>query len=147
MLYWVIKKISLTFESGRNGCEELLSRIIGIIRLLRLCRNSVKISVVIHELKLFRYIIGIDSFPRKQWGCLALPITKSFNFSLPVIFDPTRTEIRSLLFLPVLNFFPFKVYDLSGSIRQNKPNSSPLKISSGLKSWVNSSNFELTHWL
>ncbi len=93
-----------------------------------------KISVVIHKVLLLRYMIGSGSLPRKQRGSLAFPITIYLSFSLPVMLAQIKTETLSLslLILPALNFFPLIKNDLLGGMRQNSPNSSPLKMSSGL---------------
>ena len=78
----------------------------------------------------------------KHLGLANLPITTSSgNFSVPVMFEQTKTVVRFLFFLPPLQGSPFMCNVLSGRHFQNKPVLSALKMSSGWNSPSRAGNF------
>ena len=67
---------------------------------------SLKSFTVIHAFEFALYLMGISLFLKAR-GLLDLPITKSRNFSVPLIFAPTRRVILCLLFFPPVHHSPW----------------------------------------
>ena len=123
------KKTSwMLFSWSSGGWPEKLSRQTSTLRPCWPSRPSharkisSKSSAVIHAFAL--YSTGISLFLKE------LPITRRGNFSLPLMFAPTRRVILCLLFFPPVHCSPLKAMVLFGSSCQKSTVSSRLKTSS-----------------
>ena len=123
------------FSSWISGWPEKLSRQSSSLHpcwpshLSHSRNTSSKSFAVIHAFEFALYLTGISLFLKAR-GFLELPIARRGNFSLPLIFAPTRRVILCLLFFPPVHRSPLKLMVLFGSKRQKSPVSSRLNTSS-----------------